>query len=116
MKMLVEADSQKVLGLHMVGEDAGEIVQGLAVALTAGATKADFRPHHRHSSDLGGGVRYHEGIGAGRGARRLSSGRVDLLLARRGMARLAFDIDIAVGDGAGAVAGVIPDVFARAAI
>lgn len=42
MKMLVEADSQKVLGLHMVGEDAGEIVQGLAVALTAGATKADF--------------------------------------------------------------------------
>lgn len=42
MKMLVDADSQRVLGLHMVGDDAGEIIQGLAVALNAGATKADF--------------------------------------------------------------------------
>ena len=30
------------LGLHLVGADAGEIVQGFAVALRAGATKADF--------------------------------------------------------------------------
>lgn len=42
MKLLVDADSQAVLGIHMAGEDAGEIIQGLAVALTAGATKADF--------------------------------------------------------------------------
>lgn len=42
MKMLVDAESQRVLGLHMVGDDAGEIIQGLAVAMNAGATKADF--------------------------------------------------------------------------
>ncbi|SEI63259.1 glutathione reductase (NADPH) [Allopseudospirillum japonicum] len=42
MKMLVDQTSQKVLGLHMVGEDAGEIIQGMAVALKAGATKATF--------------------------------------------------------------------------
>lgn len=42
MKMLVDAESQQVIGLHMVGDDAGEIIQGLAVAVNAGATKADF--------------------------------------------------------------------------
>lgn len=42
MKMLVDADSQQVIGMHMVGDDAGEIIQGLAVAMNAGATKADF--------------------------------------------------------------------------
>ncbi|WP_108127131.1 glutathione-disulfide reductase [Saccharospirillum mangrovi] len=42
MKMLVDAQTQRVLGLHMVGDDAGEIIQGLAVAMNAGATKADF--------------------------------------------------------------------------
>lgn len=42
MKMLVDANSQRVIGLHMVGDDAGEIIQGLAVAMNAGATKADF--------------------------------------------------------------------------
>lgn len=42
MKLVVDANTQAVLGIHMVGEDAGEIIQGLAVALTAGATKADF--------------------------------------------------------------------------
>ncbi|MNV99796.1 Glutathione reductase [compost metagenome] len=31
-----------MLGCHMVGPDAGEIVQGLAIALKAGATKRDF--------------------------------------------------------------------------
>jgi len=34
--------TDKVLGCHMVGPDAGEIVQGLAIALKAGATKRDF--------------------------------------------------------------------------
>lgn len=39
MKILVEDATDKVLGFHMVGEDAGEIIQGLAVALKAGLTK-----------------------------------------------------------------------------
>ena len=42
MKMIVEPKSDRVLGVHMVGVDAGEIIQGIAVALKAGATKAQF--------------------------------------------------------------------------
>lgn len=42
MKLLVDQGSDKVLGVHMIGPDAGEIIQGLAVALKAGATKAIF--------------------------------------------------------------------------
>jgi glutathione reductase (NADPH) len=42
MKVIVDGQTQKVLGCHMLGTDAPEIIQGLAVALTAGATKADF--------------------------------------------------------------------------
>jgi glutathione reductase (NADPH) len=42
MKLVVDTISDRVLGAHMVGDDAGEIMQGLAVAMTAGATKADF--------------------------------------------------------------------------
>ncbi|MEZ5933166.1 MAG: glutathione-disulfide reductase [Alphaproteobacteria bacterium] len=42
MKLVVDAASDRVLGAHMVGDEAGEIIQGLAVAMTAGATKADF--------------------------------------------------------------------------
>lgn len=42
MKLVVDADSDKVLGVHMVGDSAGEIIQGFAVALKAGATKAVF--------------------------------------------------------------------------
>jgi len=42
MKLVVDGKSDKVLGCHMVGPDAGEIVQGLAIALKAGATKCDF--------------------------------------------------------------------------
>jgi glutathione reductase (NADPH) len=42
MKLVVERDSGRVLGCHMVGPDAGEIIQGLAVALRCGATKAQF--------------------------------------------------------------------------
>jgi glutathione reductase (NADPH) len=39
---VVDAGSDRVVGLHMVGADAGEIVQGFGVALKAGATKAQF--------------------------------------------------------------------------
>ncbi|MDE8343781.1 MAG: FAD-dependent oxidoreductase, partial [Acidocella sp.] len=42
MKLVVDGVTDKVLGVHMLGEDAPEIVQGLAVAVIAGATKADF--------------------------------------------------------------------------
>jgi len=42
MKLVVDAQTDRVLGCHMVGPDAGEIMQGLAVALKAGATKRVF--------------------------------------------------------------------------
>ncbi|MCW3148145.1 glutathione-disulfide reductase [Stutzerimonas stutzeri] len=42
MKLVVDADTDRVLGCHMAGPDAGEIMQGLAVALKAGATKRVF--------------------------------------------------------------------------
>jgi glutathione reductase (NADPH) len=42
IKLLVDAQTDRVLALHMVGPDAPEIVQSLSVALTAGATKAHF--------------------------------------------------------------------------
>ena len=42
MKLVVENTTDRVVGLHMVGPDAGEIVQGFAVAMKAGATKALF--------------------------------------------------------------------------
>lgn len=42
MKLIVERATDKVVGVHMVGPDAGEILQGIAIALKAGATKAQF--------------------------------------------------------------------------
>ena len=42
MKMLVVRSTDKVVGMHMVGPEAGEIIQGFAVAIRAGATKAIF--------------------------------------------------------------------------
>jgi glutathione reductase (NADPH) len=42
VKLVVEEDSEKVLGAHMVGEHAAEIMQGIAIALKMGATKKDF--------------------------------------------------------------------------
>ena len=42
MKLIVDDESDRVVGLHMVGAHAGEVVQGFAVALKAGATKAVF--------------------------------------------------------------------------
>jgi len=42
MKLIVEAASDRVVGCHMVGDDAAELIQGLAVAVKAGATKAQF--------------------------------------------------------------------------
>ena len=42
MKLVVDQVSQKVVGAHMIGEDAPEIVQGLSIAINTGATKGDF--------------------------------------------------------------------------
>jgi glutathione reductase (NADPH) len=42
MKLIVEAATDRVVGCHMVGDDAAELIQGLAVAVKAGATKAQF--------------------------------------------------------------------------
>ena len=42
MKLVVDGDTDRVLGCHMVGMDAPEIMQGFGVALKAGATKAVF--------------------------------------------------------------------------
>ncbi len=42
MKLIVDRASDRVVGAHMVGADAGEIVQGLGIALKCGATKAQF--------------------------------------------------------------------------
>lgn len=42
MKLIVVKDSQKVVGCHMVGEHAAEIMQGIAIAVNMGATKQDF--------------------------------------------------------------------------
>lgn len=42
MKLIVDKASDRVVGIHMVGEDAGEIIQGMSVAMKAGATKAVF--------------------------------------------------------------------------
>lgn len=42
IKLVVDAATDRVLGLHMLGPEAAEVIQGFAVALTAGATKQDF--------------------------------------------------------------------------
>ena len=42
MKLVVDRQSDRVLGCHMVGADGPEIIQGLAIALNCGATKAQF--------------------------------------------------------------------------
>ncbi len=42
MKIIVDQASDRVVGVHVLGADAGEIIQGLAIAMKAGATKAQF--------------------------------------------------------------------------
>jgi glutathione reductase (NADPH) len=42
MKLVVDRKSQRVVGAHMIGADAGEIIQGVAIAVKLGATKAQF--------------------------------------------------------------------------
>jgi glutathione reductase (NADPH) len=42
MKLIVDAVSDRVVGVHMMGPDCGEIMQGIGIAVKMGATKADF--------------------------------------------------------------------------
>ena len=42
MKLVVDRASNRVVGAHMIGADAGEIIQGIAIAIKCGATKAQF--------------------------------------------------------------------------
>ena len=42
IKLLVDSETQRVVGAHMVGPDAPEIIQGLAIAVKAGLTKQQF--------------------------------------------------------------------------
>ena len=42
MKLVVDENDDKVLGVHIAGKDCSEMIQGFAVALKLGATKADF--------------------------------------------------------------------------
>jgi len=42
IKMLVDGKTDKVIGAHMIGPDSAEIIQGIAVAIKCGATKAQF--------------------------------------------------------------------------
>ncbi|MEL6929119.1 MAG: glutathione-disulfide reductase [Cyanobacteria bacterium J06600_6] len=42
MKLIVDTNTDKVIGAHMVGDSAAEIIQGVAIAVKMGATKADF--------------------------------------------------------------------------
>jgi len=42
MKLVVDGKTQRVVGAHMIGPEAGEIIQGIAIAVKLGATKAQF--------------------------------------------------------------------------
>ena len=42
MKLTVNETTQKVIGAHMIGPDSAEIIQGIAIAIKAGALKSDF--------------------------------------------------------------------------
>ena len=88
MKLVVDAKTDRVLGVHMVGPDAGEIVQGMAVALKAGATKAGVRRHHRHPSDRCRGIRDDaHGGGVAESGQPTAGDKADGLAARRARAR-----------------------------
>ena len=53
MKIVVDGDSDRVLGVHVLGDSAAEIVQSVAIAVKMGATKADFDRDYGGASDRG---------------------------------------------------------------
>ncbi|RMG08877.1 MAG: glutathione-disulfide reductase, partial [Cyanobacteria bacterium J055] len=42
VKLIVDRTTDRILGAHMVGKDAAEVIQGVAIAVNMGATKKDF--------------------------------------------------------------------------
>jgi glutathione reductase (NADPH) len=42
MKLVVDGTTNRVVGCHVVGPDAGDLIQAVGIAVTMGATKADF--------------------------------------------------------------------------
>ena len=67
MKLIVDRASQKVVGAHMLGADAGEILQGVGIAVKMGATKQQFDETVGDPPDGGRGVRDDARAGAGLG-------------------------------------------------
>ena len=67
MKLIVDAESRKVLGAHMVGGDSAEIIQGVAIASQDGRHQGGLRRHGRHPPDRRRGVRHHARTGPGAG-------------------------------------------------
>jgi hypothetical protein len=61
MKLVVDRASQRVVGAHMVGPEAGEIIQGIAIALKCRATKAQFDATIG-IHPTGGGIRYQTAV------------------------------------------------------
>ena len=55
-KMICEGDNERIVGVHMIGPEAPEIMQAAAVAVKAGLTKARFRRNFRNPPDHGGGT------------------------------------------------------------
>ena len=58
MKLVVDARSDRVVGCHMLGPDAPEIMQGLAIAVKCGATKTHVRRDRRHPPERRRGIRH----------------------------------------------------------
>ena len=63
-KLIVDAASDRVLGCHIVGPDAGEMIQLVGIAVKMKATKADFDARHGGASDRRRGARdaAHQGL------------------------------------------------------
>ncbi len=59
MKLIVDGESDKVVGCHVLGEDAAEIIQMAAIAMRLGATKADFDATMALHPTVGRGTRHH---------------------------------------------------------
>ena len=57
MKLVVDGDTDRVLGVHIVGHDAGEMIQMVGDRRQDGRDQGRFRPHHGRASDRGRGTR-----------------------------------------------------------
>ncbi len=99
MKLLVDGATDKVVGCHMLGPDAAEIVQMAAIALKMGATKADFDATVALHPSIAGGVRDHAREAGRAAARRRRKRR--RRRRRATMKRLEGRIALVTGAGSG---------------